>query len=315
MKRLLLLFAIATLLLPACADDNSSTSSTYIPETPEYNDSTMWYTSLDDPNGTGGDVFYIVSTWETDWTNGDGTLCHYADVWNADHREHMTREISKVAEYMGSGNNFYSPFYRHMTIEIWATQDEDQVYQGTRLSMKDVCEAFDRFNSRRKKGRPFVIAGFSQGALAVVELLKHMDDDTYQDMAAAYVMGYKVTPDDVASCSRIKAAEGATDTGVTICYNTVKDVRYIVPIISAPCAMCINPVNWVTDATPATLNDTITVTVSPEHHVLVVEGYDGAEYSPIYGFLNVGDIHSCEPWLYSASLGENVKARIAAKRK
>ncbi len=315
MKRLLLLFAIAPLLLPACADDNSSTSSTYIPQAPDYTDDTMWYTRMDDPNGTGGDVFYIVSTWETDWTTEDGTLCHYADAWNAHHREHMTREISKVADFMGPGNNFYSPFYRHMTIEIWATQDEEQVYQWTRLSMKDVCDAFDHFNAQREKGRPFVIAGFSQGALAVVEVLKHMDDDTYQDMAAAYVMGYKVTPDDVASCSRIKAAEGATDTGVTICYNTVKDVKYIVPIISAPCAMCINPVNWATDATPATLNDTITVTVSPEHHVLVVEGYEGAEYQPIYGFLNVGDIHSCEPWLYSTTLGENVWARIAAKRK
>ncbi|MCC8038879.1 MAG: DUF3089 domain-containing protein [Bacteroidales bacterium] len=315
MKRLLLLFSLATLLLPACADDNASTSSTFIPQAPDYTDATMWYTQENDLDGTGGDVFYIVSTWETDWTSDDGQLCHYADPWNPSHREHMTREISKVADYMGSGNNFYSPFYRHMTIEIWATQDEDQVYKWTRLSMKDVCDAFDHFNSHRHKGRPFVLAGFSQGGLAVVELLKHLDDATYQDLAAAYVLGYKVTPDDVASCSHIKAAQGETDTGVTICYNTVKDVKYIVPIISAPCAMCINPVNWVTDATPATFNDTITVTVSPEHHVLVVTGYDGAEYPPIYGFLNVGDIHSCEPWLYQSTLGPNISARIAAHRK
>ena len=103
-------------------------------------------------------------------------------------------------------------------------------------------------------------------------------------------------------------AEGETDTGVTICYNTVKDVKYIKPIISAS-DICINPVNWRTDATPATLHDTITVTVSPAYHVLVVSGYSGSEYSPYKDLLNVGDIHSCEPWLYSECLAKNIAVR------
>ncbi len=298
--------------LGACGEEHAAAA--YVPAAPDYADSTMWYTRLDDISGTGGDVFYVVSTWEADYTAADGTVCHYADPWSEVHRERMSREISAVADYMGPGNNFYSPYYRHITIDIWATQDEAQVYRWSRVSMQDVCDAFDRFNATRIKGRPLVIAGFSQGGLAVVELLKHIDDETYADLAAAYVMGYKVTPDDVASCRHIRAAEGETDTGVTVCYNTVKDVAYIKPIIAAPCAMCINPVNWRTDATPATLADTITVTVSPEHHVLVVEGYEGAEYAPIYSFLNIGDIHSCEPWLYKESLAANIRARIAALR-
>ncbi|MCC8120203.1 MAG: DUF3089 domain-containing protein [Bacteroidales bacterium] len=314
MKRTYLLPLILLFCLIACADDKQSVE-TYIPDAPDYEDATMWYTRQGDINGTGGDVFYVVSTWEADWTAPDGSICHYADVWSEEHREHMTREISKVADYMADGNNFYSPFYRHMTIDIWATQDEDQVYQWTRLSMQDVCDAFDHFNASRQKGRPFVIAGFSQGGLAVVELLKHMDDDTWADMAAAYVMGYKVTPSDVASCTRIRAAEGEEDTGVTICYNTVKDVAYVKPIIAAPCAMCINPVNWRTDSTTEWLTDGITVTVSPEHHVLVVTGYEGEEYAPIYNFLNIGDIHSCEPWLYQDCLRTNINKRISAHEK
>lgn len=89
-------------------------------------------------------------------------------------------------------------------------------------------------------------------------------------------------------------------------------MRYIQPVVAAPCAMCINPVNWRTDATPATLHDTITVSVSPEHHVLVVKGYSGSEYQPILGFLNVGDFHSAEPWLYEECLRENIRARVEA---
>ena len=104
----------------------------------------------------------------------------------------------------------------------------------------------------------------------------------------------------------IRAAEGETDTGVTICYNTVKDVKYVLPLIAGS-DICINPVNWRTDATPATLHDTITV--SPEHHVLVATNYSASEYPPFRGFLNVGDIHSFEPWLYSECLARNIAVR------
>ena len=144
--------------------------------------------------------------------------------------------------------------------------------------------------------------------MAVVELLKHISDETYSQLAAAYVLGYKVTPEDTLRCRHIRAAKGETDTGVTICYNTVKDVKYIQPVIGATC-MGINPVNWRTDATPATLHDSITVTLSPKQHVLVVTGYSGKEYPAYKDFINVGDIHSCEPWLYSECLQRNIGVR------
>ena len=192
-------------------------------------------------------------------------------------------------------------------------QNEDSTWNRTRLAMADVCTAFDHFQAQRDKTRPLIIAGFSQGGLAVVELLKHIDDETYSQLAAAYVLGYKVTPDDTLQTNHIKAAKGESDTGVTICYNTVKDLKYIQPVIAATC-MSINPVNWRTDATPAILHDTITVTLSPEYHVLVVSGYSGSEYHPYKNFINVGDIHSCEPWLYSECLQKNINVRAAEWR-
>ena len=192
-------------------------------------------------------------------------------------------------------------------------QNEDSTRNRTRLAMADVCAAFDHFQAQRDKTRPLIIAGFSQGGLAVVELLKHIDDETYNQLAAAYVLGYKVTPDDTLQTNHIKAAKGESDTGVTICYNTVKDLKYIQPVIAATC-MGINPVNWRTDDTPAILHDTITVTLSPEYHVLEVTGYSGSEYRPYKNFINVGDIHSCEPWLYSECLQKNINVRAAEWR-
>ncbi|MBR3531101.1 MAG: DUF3089 domain-containing protein [Bacteroidaceae bacterium] len=285
-----------------------------LPLPPDYNDATMWYTQDGDPQGTGADIFYIVSTWEQDWMVNDGRTCHYADVWNEKHRERMGREIKGVAAYMSDGNRFYAPFYRHTTIDGWMTQNEDIISSRTRLSMNDVFTAFDHIQQQRDKSRPLILAGFSQGGKAVVELLKHISDETYSQVAAAYVLGYKVTEADTASCRHIRPAQGADDTGVTICYNTVKHVRYIKPIIAKSC-ISINPVNWRTDNTPATLHDTITVTLSPKHHVLVVKGYSGSEYRPFRNFINVGDIHSCEPWLYSHCLQQNMNVRARQWRK
>ena len=306
MEKLLAVFACAALVV-ACGPRDG------VPAGPESADATMWITRDGDPDGTGADVFYVVSTWEKDWTDAKGRTVHYADVWNPEHRDRMSIEINGVADYMTPGNRFYSPFYRHTTIDAFVTRDEEVIHERTRLSMHDVCDAFDRFIEGRDASRPLVIAGFSQGGMAVVELLKHMSDETYSQLAAAYVMGYKVTDEDMASCPHIKPAERADDTGVTICYNTVKDEKYVIPIIAST-SIAINPVNWCTDATPAVLHDSITVTLSPEYHVLVVDGYEGSEYKPYEDFINVGDIHSCEPWLYSECIRDNIAERAQAWR-
>ena len=288
--------------------------ATFIPQAPDYNDAAMWVTADGDTDDTGADIFYVVSTWEEDWTTEDGKICHYADVWNPEHRGRMADlELNKVAAYMSPGNRFYAPFYRHTTMEAWVTQNEDTIKNRTRLSVGDVCAAFDHFQAHRDTSRPLIIAGFSQGGLAVVELLKHIDDETYRQLVAAYILGYKVSPEDTLSCSHIRPAKGETDTGVAICYNTVKDVKYVNPVIAATC-IGINPVNWRTDDTPAQLHDTITVTLSPDYHVLVVEGYPGSEYRPYKNFINVGDIHSCEPWLYKECLEKNFAVRTRAWR-
>lgn len=314
MKKLFVwIFAVILLLCSTSSCRNKV--AVYIPKAPDYNDSKMWIIADGDTTGTGADIFYVVSTWEEDWTTDDGRVCHYADVWNPVHREHMgTLEIDKVAAYMSPGNRFYAPFYRHTTIEAFMMNNEDSTMNRARLAMNDVKAAFDHFQATRDKNRPLIIAGFSQGGLAVVELLKHISDETYSQLAAAYVLGYKVTPNDTLQTKHIKAAQGETDTGVTICYNTVKDVKYINPVISNT-IMGINPVNWRTDATPATLHDTITVALSPQYHVLVVSGYSGSEYPAYKDFINVGDIHSCEPWLYSECLAKNIKIRAQEWRK
>lgn len=319
-RLLIIIFsALALIYATGCNEshaDVTSAEKVYVPVMPDYSDRMMWTIQKNDMDGNGADVFYIPSTWEYDWYTQDGMVSHHADPSWADHRADMSTEIDQVAEYMAEGNNFYSPYYRHITLDSWATLNEDTIDRRYHdVAFVDVKNAFTHFIENENNGRPFILAGFSQGGKSVVELLKSIDSHTRERLIAAYVLGYKITPGDVAEHPYIKAAQDSIDTGTVICYNSVSDVKYLKPIVSAPNVMCINPVNWRTDETPAILNDTITVTLHPKAKVLVLDGFDGSYLPNILDILNVGDYHGVEPWLYSECLRKNFHQRINAFRK
>lgn len=299
----------------ACADHTPSGDDEFIPSPPDYSDNQMWIIQRNDLDDRGADVFYIPSTWEFDWTTPEGLICHYADPSLEQHRNDMATEMNEIAEYMAPDNNFYSPYYRHITLDTWATLDEEYInHKYKAVSFIDVKNAFFHFKNEYNRGRPFILAGFSQGGKSVVELMKTLSPDEQSRMVAAYVMGYKVTPNDTIEAPWIKGAGDSNDIGVTICYNSVSDPEYTKPIVASPNVMSINPVNWKTDSTPALLNDTISVTLHPDINVLVVEGYDGSALPNILDILNTGDYHGAEPWLYRDSLQQNIKDRIKAFR-
>ena len=59
-------------------DDNPSeqaVESLYVPLAPDYSDPTMWIREDGDSDGTGADVFYVVSTWEDDWPTSTSQKC------------------------------------------------------------------------------------------------------------------------------------------------------------------------------------------------------------------------------------------------
>jgi hypothetical protein len=319
MKQGQFFFAIALTgaLITACShqdtEDCSQPTQQFIGEAPDYNDDAMWYTERNDTNNTGADVFYVISTWEYDWYTPDSIISHYADITNPKHLADMNIEMKQTAAYMADGNNYYAPYYRHISLNSWATLNEDTISNRFHaISFLDIQDAFNHYLEHWNHNRPFILAGFSQGGKSVVELMKRMPEEVRQRMVAAYVLGYKVTEEDLQTAPWIKAAQDSTDTGVTVCYNSVSDVKYIKSIVSAPNTMCINPVNWRTDSTPATLHDTITVTLNTAHHVLVLKGFDGSSLPNILDVLNTGDYHGVEPGLYSECLRKNIKQRIAA---
>ena len=307
--------AAACLMLAACGATPARPVSDALPNEPDYSDSTQWY--MNDRGGQ-ADLFYIISTETGDYTRSEGALCHYADTYNDSVRGPMRGEMTGVDHLLSGNLNYYSPYYRQCSLQSYASDSLTQARMP--LPTGDVRRAFNYYLEHLNQGRPFILAGYSQGAIILLELLKEIDDSAINRMIAAYVIGATVSDDD-ARHPHIKAARRADDTGVTICYNSVRDAGCALPHFEYS-AMAINPVNWRTDDTPATLTtepsphipadrqqkDRLTVRLDPTTRLLFVDGYTGTDYVlPLIG--KEGCYHSREVWLYREQLRLNMALR------
>jgi hypothetical protein len=144
-----------------------------------------------------------------------------------------------------------------------------------------------------------------------------MDSQTYSRMIAAYIIGATIDSATVNTTKYLVPAQGADDIGVTICYNSVREPSCALDMFGHS-AVCINPVSWTTDPTPATLitetsfnattKDTLTVRIDAATGLLCVDGVTADDYIlPIIG--KEGNYHSREIWFYRDCLKANMEAR------
>jgi len=307
-----LLMTVWVLILAGC---NNEASDKSIPKSPDYTDTLQWYHT---DRGGVADIFYIISTETGDYTLTDGTECHHANTYDDAIRRPMLGEMKGVDALLGGNLNFYSPYYRQCTLQSFVSDS----LAATRLPLPtdDVRRAFEYYLSHKNAGRPFILAGFSQGAMIALQLLREMDDVTYSRMVAAYIIGASIPQETLEEYPNIIAAAGSNDTGVTICYNSVREPSCTMWPRSAS---CINPVNWHTDATPALLitepsplvpleeqqKDTLTITMDPVSNLILVDGFTATDYIlPLIG--KDGNYHSREIWLYREQLKENMAERV-----
>lgn len=285
-----------------------------MPRQPDYADASQWYSVNRDG---AADIFYIASSETGDYQPSDGTVCHYADTYADSLRAPITSEMEGVEQLLSGELNFYAPYYRQCSLQSFV--NDSLTAARLPLPTDDVRRAFAHYRAHVNKRRPFILAGFSQGAMIALDLLREMDDTTFSRMAAAYIIGASIPQRLLDECPHIRPARRADDTGVTICYNSVRDASCAIWPRSA---VAINPVNWRTDGTPATLEtepspfipldrqqkDRLTVALDTASRLLIVKGYTATDYVlPLIG--KEGNYHSREIWLYRASLRENMHLR------
>ena len=304
MKRILLIFAAfaATMCGPR---KGAQEVVEPVPAKPDYSLDSSWYSVTCDADV---DMFYISSTETFDHPGPDGTVFHHAEGADSAACRGMRAEMQGVQRLLAQELNYYSPFYRQISMDTY--RDTALISRRFPVAMEDARDAFQYYLKEINCGRPFVLAGFSQGGQIVSELLKEMPDSVAQRMVAAYVLGWKITEEELAGHPAIRPAQGSGDTGVTICYNSVRRPEDASALVSEGNVVAINPVNWRTDATPAVMHDTLTVTLDPATRLLLVDGYDRVDYDT--SFFNEGCYHTFEIRWYSDFLRANIMERCAA---
>jgi hypothetical protein len=154
--------------------------------------------------------------------------------------------------------NLYEPYYRQSNLISFFGKTQQEIL-GLQLQepRTDLYAALDYFFENYNNGRPFIIAGHSQGSIMVKLALKDyfMEHREYLSrMVAAYVVGFSVTEDDL--IQGLKFAEGADDTGVIVSWNTEGPGNTENGVVLGN-AVSINPLNWRRDDTYADASENI----------------------------------------------------------
>ena len=218
-------------------------------------------------------------------------------------------------------------------MESWMVAHEETERRYA-VAHGDVVQAFDYYMTHYNAGRPFILAGHSQGAKAVIELLKHtLTPRQHDNMVAAYAFGFSVCDQELEQYPMLRPARDSVDCGVLICYNSVSAPEAVSPLFQDN-VICINPLNWHTDTTYApagqhigavffdaegradTLSHRIGVRIDETTHTLIVNGLDEEDYyiPSISNLFPKGNYHVQELNLYFLNVQQNIPQRIAAFR-
>ncbi len=307
----------------------------------DWADKNLWFegdTRLTHTDASQPDVFYLLPTCVTAWADSAGGTHYNADPTSTAHREAWQLSAELADTIFATHANLYLPYYRQAVFEGLEGEHAEDAYA---VATRDAIDAFDYYLKHYNNGRRFILAGYSQGGKMVAEILKHMDDDTYSRLIAAYVVGFGITAADTVTQAghrmpHIRLATDSIATGVTVNFNSVTTTDAICPLLCRDNIGCINPVSWTTDNKPATLlaagekgkaddarfpyataaapsqpGTAVTVAIDTAHRVLVVSGIDAQRYflPDLQHFFPVGNLHLQELFFYGDLLRHNVLLR------
>ena len=156
--------------------------------------------------------------------------------------------FTRQAAAFGPFADIYAPYYRQAdaTYALRCPPAERSKLIGG-VPAHDVIAAFDYYIKHLNHGRPFILAGHSQGSQALEFLLgRYMKDHprVYKRMIVAYVVGYSVTPRYLAYHPYLKFTKGPRDTGVIVSWNTEAPTIAAPNPVVLPGGISVNPITW-----------------------------------------------------------------------
>lgn len=201
---------------PSGADPNHTFDLNLVPATPDYSSQDSWAVLPEDSRSYPVDIFFVHPT----TYRGD-------DNWNQSlEGEAADPEVKELmmsqAGVFSSSACLVAPYYRQANLAVLHTPEDSPERQSLDLAYTDVEAAFNAYMAHWNKGRPFILAGHSQGSEHLLHLMERRfgDPDLRKKLVAAYIIGWSVTEDDLARYPHLKMAETHDQTGCIISYNT-----------------------------------------------------------------------------------------------
>jgi hypothetical protein len=243
--------AIVLVTLAGCAGPAASPTASPAPSTSgapvtDYGDASNWLlapVTADKPV----DVFYVYPTTYAK-PEGSDASANLASVKDAGMRAGAKIAYDRQASAFAGTANVYAPFYRQLDAGYALTLPLDaHVAAISGAPTDDVTAAFAYYIDHFNGGRPFAIAGHSQGSdVATYPLAGYFKahPDIAKRMVVAYVIGYAVTQAYLDANPHLRYATGADDTGVIVSYNTEAPTIGAPSPVMLPGAIAINPITW-----------------------------------------------------------------------
>ncbi len=316
---------MAILAFSSCSEDNNETHPR--DTLTDYSVSDNWLHITDLPTKP-VDVFYAYP-YPTTYRGSDDYCAVTNEVMRAGARS--LRQI-QAAVYEQSAN-LYMPYYRQMDATYALTlspQDQDRVMRS--VPGADVIAAFKYYVDNFSDGRPFILAGHSQGSNSLLYVLEYMKDkpDLLDRFVCAYVIGYSVTSEFLAANAPLIFATGPTDTGVIVSWNTESPgVTAVNPVVD-PGALAINPISWTTEEILADkelslgarldnpsggfekIEHFADARVNHARGVIVCSTVDPQDWAAPGSVFPLGVLHQCDYSFYYYDLQQNVADRVNA---
>ena len=322
-KLLLFLTAVFVITLPflltGCTDGNDVT---------DYSKAEHWL-SLPSRAEKEVDIFYL---YPTAWKKANEKEPDICEIDNPSMLKGAKSAFARQATAFAPIGNIYAPYYRQVNLAsrmFLPIKAQEQIVGG--IPKDDAFAAFEYYIEHYNNGRPFILAAHSQGSNVMAYLLseymkKH--PEVYSRMIAAYVTGYSITDEYLATNPHLKFASGPDDTGVIISYNTqAPTIEGVNPVV-IPGANVINPISWTREETLAPADDSLGSILPNEDHlfvpvgkyadaridkskgVLICSTADVEKLAPGNKFFGKGVYHSYDYPFYYFNLRENAANRV-----
>ena len=227
----------------------------------------------------------------------------------------------------------YAPFYRQAAMKIFSLDREDwEPY--LEFAYRDVSSAFAYYLEHENKGRPIILAGFSQGANMCYRLLEEYfgDEELYSQLVAVYAIGWPCTEELTENYPQIKPAASADDIGAVISFDCeAPEITETVINPAGQKAYAINPLNWRTDETYADKSENLGACFTKSsgeirseqeafcggfldtgRGVLKISDISASDYAPGIPVLPEGAYHLYDYQFFFRNLQQNVPVRLTS---